>query len=77
MMVISHVACVADNTHMSIFAAYILHLCVIMTVTVTVRMAQMTFKLSVSIMLALRDISIVFPNQPKAPKAQLLLYFVE
>jgi len=77
MMVISHVACVADNIHMSTFAAYILHLCVIMTVTVTVRMAQMTLNLSVSIMLALRDISIVFPNQPKAPKAQLLLYFVE
>ena len=44
MMMISHVACAADSIHTSTFAVYILHLCVIMTVTATIRTGQIISK---------------------------------
>ncbi len=62
MMVMSHAACVADNIHMSTFAVYIMHLCMIMTVTATIRTTQMTSKHSDCIMLALNVTSIVCPD---------------
>ncbi len=62
MMVISHAACAADNIHMSIFVVCIMHLCVIMTVTATIRTTQMTSKHSNFIMLALGVTGIVWPD---------------